>query len=65
MMKISFEIIKHYCFAVATTRNLHSCACFYLNIRLKKSKSLVQQNLKIGFEYWKKQKFTKFKEKSI
>ena len=40
MMKISFEIIRHHCLVLATTRNLHTCACFYLNIRL--NKSLVQ-----------------------
>ena len=50
MMKTSFEIIRHNCFALATTRNLHTSFCFYVNIRLKKNKSLVQQNLKIVLE---------------
>ena len=51
MMNISFQIIRHHCFVLATTRNLHTCVCFYVNIRLNKNKSLVQQNLKIVFEY--------------
>ena len=51
MMKISFEIIRHHCFVLVTTRNLHTCVCFYINIHLNKSKSLVQQNLKIVFQY--------------
>ena len=46
MMKISFEIIRHHYFVLVTTRNLHTCVCFYVNIRLNKNKSLVQQNLK-------------------
>ena len=54
MMKISFEIMRHYCFVLATTRNLHTCVCFYVTVRLYKNKSLVRQNLKIGFGYWKK-----------
>ena len=57
IMKISFEIIRRHCSVLATTRNLHTCVCFYVNIRLNKNKSLEQQNLKIVFEYWKK--FTK------
>ena len=28
MMKISFEIIRHHCFVLATTRNIHTCVCF-------------------------------------
>ena len=54
MMKISFEIIRHHCFVLATTRNLHTCVCFYVNIRLNKNKSLMLKNLKIVFEYWQK-----------
>ena len=54
MMKIFFEIVRHYCFALVTTRNLHTCVCFYVKIRLNKNKSLAQQNLKIVFEYLKK-----------
>ena len=54
MMKISFEIIRHHCLVLATKINLHTCVCFYLNIRFNKNRSLVQQNLKIVFEYWKK-----------
>ena len=38
MMKISFEIIRHHCFVLATTRNLHTCVCFYVNICLNKKK---------------------------
>ena len=38
-MKISFEITRHYCFVLATTRNLHTCVCFYVNIHLNKNKS--------------------------
>ena len=53
MMKISFEIIRHQCFVLTTTRNLHTCVCFYINTRLNKNKSL-QQNLTIVLEYWKK-----------
>ena len=48
IMKISFEIIGHHCFVLATTRSLHTCVCFYVN------KSLVQQSLKIVSEHWKK-----------
>ena len=62
MMKISFENIRHHYFILATRRNIHSCVCFYVNICLGKNKSLVQQNFKIVFEYWKKYKFTKYKE---
>ena len=54
MMKISFEIIRHYCFVLATTRNLHTCVCFDVIVRLYKNKSLVRQNLEIAFGYWKK-----------
>ena len=54
MMKISFEIIRHHCFVLVTTRNLHICVCVYVIIRLNKNKSLVRQNLKIFFGYWKK-----------
>ena len=43
MMKNSFEIIRHYCFVLATTRNLHTCVYFCVNIRLNKNESLVQQ----------------------
>ena len=49
MMKISFEIIRHHCLVLATKRNVHTCVCFYVNIRLNKNRSLVQQNLKIIF----------------
>ena len=54
MMKISFEIIEHHCFVLKATRNLHTCVCFYVNIRLNKTKSqvLYNKNLKIVFEYW-------------
>ena len=37
MVKISFEIIRHHCFVLATTRNLHACVCFYVNIHLNKN----------------------------
>ena len=30
MMKISFEITRHLCFVFATTRNLHTFVCFYV-----------------------------------
>ena len=64
MMKISFKIIRHHCFVLATTRNLHTPVCFYVKIkvRVNKNKSLVQQNLKIVFEYWK---IYKVKRKNI
>ena len=39
MVKISFEIIIHHCFVVATTRKLPTCVCFYVNIPLNKNKS--------------------------
>ena len=39
MMKISFEIIRHHCFVLVTTRNLHTCVRFYVIIRLNKNKS--------------------------
>ena len=51
IIKISFEIVRHHCFVLATTRNLHPCVCLCVNIRLNKNKSLLQQSLKIGFEY--------------
>ena len=38
MMKISFEIIRHHCLVLATTGNLHTYVCFYVNIRLNKDK---------------------------
>ena len=46
MITISFEIIRDHCFILATTRNLHTCVCFYVIICLNKNKSLVRQNLK-------------------
>ena len=49
MMKISFEITRHYCFVLATTRNLHTCACFYVNIRLNKNKSCTT---KVEGRFW-------------
>ena len=49
MMKISFEIIRHHYLVLATKRNVHTCVCFYVNIRFNKNRSLVQQNLKIVF----------------
>ena len=40
MVEISFEIIRHQQeIIVATTRSLHGCVYFYLNIRLNKNKS--------------------------
>ena len=45
MMKISFGVIRHHCFVLATTRNLHNCVYFYVNSRTK---------LKVVFEYWRK-----------
>ena len=63
MMKISFEIIKHHCFVLAATRNLHTCIWFRINIRLNKTESLVQQNLKDRFWILEQIKFTKEKEK--
>ena len=39
MMKISFEIIRHHCFVLATMENLDTSICFYVNIRLNKNKS--------------------------
>ena len=65
MMKIYFEILRHHCFVLVTMKSSHSCVCFYINICLNKNESLVQQNLKIVFEYWKKWKFTKGKGKKI
>ena len=59
MMKISFEIIRDHCLVLATKRNVHTCVCFYVNIRFNKNRSLAQQNLKIVFEYWEKLKFVK------
>ena len=53
MMKIAFEIIRHHCFVLATTRNLHTCVCFCVNICLNENKNLVKQNLNIVFECWK------------
>ena len=44
MMKVCFEIIRHHCFVLATTRNLQTCVCFYINIRLNKNKSQVLHN---------------------
>ena len=58
IMKMSFEIIRNHCFVLATVGNLQTYVCFQVNICL--NKSLVQQNLKIVFEYWKIQKFTKY-----
>ena len=57
MMKISFEIIRHNCSVLATTRNSHTSLCSLVNIRLNKNKSLVKQNLKIVVEYWKKKNY--------
>ena len=57
MVKISFEIIRHNCSVLATTRNLHTSLCSHVNIRLNKNKSLVKQNLKIVVEYWKKKNY--------
>ena len=54
MMKISFEIIRHHYLVLMTIRHLYTCVCFYINIRFNKNRSLVQQNLKIVLEYWKK-----------
>ena len=51
MMKISFEIIRNHCLVLATKRNVHTCVCSCVNIRFNKNRSLVQQNLKIVFEY--------------
>ena len=44
MMKNFFEIIRHHCFVLVTTRNLHTCVCFYVNICLNKNKSQVLYN---------------------
>ena len=54
--KTSFEVVRHHCFVLFwRQRDLHTCACFllhiYVNICLN---NLVQQNLKIVCEYWKK-----------
>ena len=38
MMKTSFEIIRGHCIILATTKNLHTCVCFYVNISLNKNK---------------------------
>ena len=38
MVKISFEIITHHCLVLATKRNLHTCASFYVNIRFNKNR---------------------------
>ena len=46
MMKISFEIIRHHCFVLATTINLNACVCFYVNIRLHKKKALYNKTLR-------------------
>ena len=40
MMKISFRIIRHHYFILATIRNLYTCVCIYVNICLNKNKSL-------------------------
>ena len=53
MMKIPFEIIRRHCVVLATTRNLHTCVYFYVNICLNENKNFVKQNLNIVFEYWK------------
>ena len=50
MMKISFEIIGHYCFV----REICILMYIYVIIRLNKNKGLVRKNLKIVFGYWKK-----------
>ena len=44
MMKISFEIIRHHCLVLATKRNVHTCVCFYVNIRFIINRSHAQQN---------------------
>ena len=65
MMKISFEIIKHHCFVLAATRNLHTCIWFRINIRLNKTESLVQQNLKDRFWILEQIKIYKGKGKKV
>ena len=45
MMKISFEIIRHHCLVLTTTRNLHTT--IYVSICLNKNESLAQRNLTI------------------
>ena len=65
MMKISFEIIRHHCFVLATAKNLHTCVYFYVNIRLNKNKSLVQQNLKSFLNIGRNKNLQSKSEKSI
>ena len=65
MMKISFEIIRHHCFVLATKRNLHTYVCFYVNIRFNKSRSLVLQNLKNHFSIMEEIKIYKVIGKNI
>ena len=44
MMKISFEMIGQHCLVLSTARNLHTCVCFSVSIRLNKNKSQVLHN---------------------
>ena len=41
--KVSFKVIRHHCFVMVATRNLHTCVCFYVNIRLNEKNSLVEK----------------------
>ena len=60
-MKIYFEIIRH-CFVVTTTRNMHTCVCFYVNIRLNKSKSCTT---KLEDRFWILEEMKIYKVKGI
>ena len=49
MLKISFEIIRHHCFALLTWRNLHTCISFCVNVRLNKNKNPCTKKLEDRF----------------
>ena len=61
-VKISFEIIRHHCFVVATTRNLHGCVYFYVNIRLNKNKSCTT---KLVDRFWILEEIKNLKGKKV
>ena len=64
VIKISFEIIKHHCFVLATLRNLHTCVYFYVNVRLNENKSCTT---KLEDRFWilKKIKILQSKRKKL
>ena len=61
-MKISFQIIRHHCFVLTTTRNLHTCVCFYVNIRLNKKKKSCTTKLEVRFRILEELKIYKGKK---